>query len=260
MPSHWCSPLSLCAIAVFTARAFALRVVPALLCAGCIGRVGCACGADPGHVVVHRAQVLTVTPCTPSVQVMQAQEQNSINKLLVNELDRVKADQHRMNEELLALRLENLKLTSILRDRLEPPSDAAERTSQALLSSPKLQRSSRGIPLKDQPLVVFDLTKDEPTALAANKQFCALLGYSQAEGWLRLVGRLLGGWVAALVILRCECALPLNSSHFFAFLLFYTCTVVGQPWTRFVPGEYITRTLRLMTSQPPVTVFDQVYR
>jgi len=163
-------------------------------------------------IEIHRA-------IQPRAAVIQAQEQNTINKLLVSELDRVKADQRRMNEEILALRLENLKLTSILRDRLEPPNDQAERTSQALLSSPKLQQtaSSSSIPLKDRPLIVFDLTKEEPTALAANKQFCSLLGYSQAE-------------------------------------------VVGQPWTRFVPGEYIARTLKLMTSQPPITVFDQVYR
>jgi hypothetical protein len=73
----------------------------------------------------------------------------------------VKEDQHKLDEEILALRMQNLTLQS----KLE-----------------KLQMSQAYPQLGDvvdsrKAMVVFDLTRNPPIVLTTNDTFCKLLGY-----------------------------------------------------------------------------------
>jgi hypothetical protein len=90
----------------------------------------------------------------------------NINALVMAELKKLKDDQQRLNEELLALKIQNMKLSS----KIDNFGNEIQHTHPA--PSPFLLSN-----IDQRPMVVFDLIKKPAIVLTANDAFCEMLGY-----------------------------------------------------------------------------------
>lgn len=80
-----------------------------------------------------------------------------------------------LEEEILSLRLENMKLKETQEQNLLPFS--LQNTPNGI--SPYIQNNPQIVPfLTERPMILFDLTKKPPSLLSANNLFCNLTGYA----------------------------------------------------------------------------------
>mmetsp|Transcript_36663 Transcript_36663/g.50445 ORF Transcript_36663/g.50445 Transcript_36663/m.50445 type:complete len:352 (-) Transcript_36663:61-1116(-) len=97
-----------------------------------------------------------------------------MNNYILSEIRKIKEDNRRLQEELLAVKLENLKLSSMfLTDQTVP------NMSTALACTRPRPREEED--MSEKPMVVYDLRHRPPTILTTNFQFCNLVGYSMDE-------------------------------------------------------------------------------
>eukprot|EP01117_Protostelium_nocturnum_P014745 TRINITY_DN5642_c0_g1_i1.p1 TRINITY_DN5642_c0_g1~~TRINITY_DN5642_c0_g1_i1.p1 ORF type:complete len:402 (+),score=84.08 TRINITY_DN5642_c0_g1_i1:382-1587(+) len=94
--------------------------------------------------------------------------QSAINLYFMGEMKRMKEEMKKLNDEMLTMRLQNMKLTSAVEEL--KPSILNNDSSQWLLPA----NSGCG-------MVVFDLRQNPPIVLTANDIFCEMLGYSLEE-------------------------------------------------------------------------------
>jgi len=93
--------------------------------------------------------------------------QMTVNQYLLQEIQKLRADQMRISDELLAIKLENMRLSA-----------------QVKQLPGTLSRPSRMIPPPDKasgPMVVFDLTSKPATVMTANDKFAEMLGYKTSD-------------------------------------------------------------------------------
>jgi len=148
------------------------------------------------------------TPLSQSTTASQTNErQNNLNLYFMKELKKVKQDQERLDNEVLNLKLENSNLTSRLRNSQWQVMRLMEYFSQLAESGPtqvpyrhpvlSIGSSDDEPSLPDfipphsypgtvpnpseQPMVVYNVTKNTAIVLTANSTFCELLGYELDE-------------------------------------------------------------------------------
>ncbi len=109
-------------------------------------------------------------------------EQQRVNQYILAEIAKIKKDNKRLNDEVLALRMENMTLNSRLSTIAHPPlplefdSLGAPSSSSSSMVAPFLNK-----PQQELPFVEFDMRKQPPTVQSANVMFCSLLGYKTEE-------------------------------------------------------------------------------
>lgn len=89
------------------------------------------------------------------------QAQVNINSFLMSELRKMREEQKRLHEEILALKLQNMQLSSRV-DAIVPTNYIGSSSSQ-------------------KGMVVFDLLKQPAIVLTANDTFCQMLGYEMVH-------------------------------------------------------------------------------
>lgn len=86
----------------------------------------------------------------------------------MEELKRLKEEQRKLNEEILALKIQNMNLTNKLESSL------LQTCTQPVYFSNFIDQSQKA-------MVVFDLTKNPAIVLTANDIFCKMLGYDMVN-------------------------------------------------------------------------------
>jgi len=130
--------------------------------------------------------------------------QMNINSFMMTELKKLKEDQQRLQDELLAMKISNMKLN----------------TKFESLSMPKRSDYYISGINPTSAMVVFDLTKNPAIVLTTNETFCKMVGYEMKD-------------------------------------------VLGCAWHKFIPAEYIDRTMNKLSQRnlkDSVIQFDQVYK
>lgn len=109
-------------------------------------------------------------------------DQQRMNQYILAELSKVKKDNKRLNDELLALRMENMTLHSRLESQI---SSGPQYGMPIRYSGSEMFTESGnfqvGRPQQELPFVEFDMRRQPPTVQSANVMFCSLLGYSTEE-------------------------------------------------------------------------------
>ncbi len=93
----------------------------------------------------------------------------SINAFLMSELKKVKEDQRRLQDELLTMKLANMKLVS----NIETLSNSIQVKGNYYISGIDPSKA----------MVVFDLTKNPAIVLTTNDTFCQLVGYDMVGAY-----------------------------------------------------------------------------
>jgi PAS domain-containing protein len=101
-------------------------------------------------------------------------EQQRVNQYILAEIAKIKQDNKRLNDEVLALRMENMTLNSRINMLPAIPGLQPLEYSQS-----NIQVMSK--PQQELPFVEFDMRKQPPTVQSANVMFCSLLGYKTEE-------------------------------------------------------------------------------
>ncbi len=131
-------------------------------------------------VMVHQQQPHQFGAAAPPVVVSTAlqvhPEQQRMNQYMLAELAKIKQDNKRLNDEVLALRMENMTLNSRISAIVAPPSlqpieFSAQPGPYQVMSKPQ----------QELPFVEFDMRRQPPTVQSANVMFCSLLGYKTEE-------------------------------------------------------------------------------
>jgi hypothetical protein len=103
-------------------------------------------------------------------------EQQRLNQYILAEIAKMKQDNKRLNDEVLALRMENMSLSSRITNTsqmgsLPPTIEYHQAMPYQMLSKPQ----------QELPFVEFDMRKQPPMVQSANVMFCSLLGYKTEE-------------------------------------------------------------------------------
>lgn len=150
-------------------------------------------------------------------------EQQRINQYVLAEMAKLKRDNKRLNDEVLALRMENMQLNSRISTlpTYGLPIEYPGGGPSDLLPPPSSQpiHNVLGKSQQELPFVEFDMRRSPPTVQSANVMFCSLLGYSTEE-------------------------------------------VLGKPWQYFIQDEYVERTIRMLQRDAGTKQmqFGQVYK
>ena len=154
-------------------------------------------------------------------------DQQRMNQYILAELAKVKKDNKRLNDELLALRMENMSLSSRIEARIQAPVSDTPTYGLPIRYGPQTEMfTSSGNftaltkPQQELPFVEFDMRRQPPTVQSANVMFCSLLGYTTEE-------------------------------------------VLGKPWQYFIQNEYVERTIRMLNRDSGSTQqvqLGQVYK